>query len=132
MRIAVAYPIKGNDVITDIRFQPVQDLVISGGKRLKSVTPCGEVGGGSWPDIKAGRVWINDTQYFQPVPESAWTFPIGGYLPAQRWLKDRIGRTLGFAEQEEYQRMVWALMETQRVMGEIDASIEAHGGWPLK
>ncbi len=132
MRIAVAYPITGNDVITDIRFLPVQDLVISGGKRLKSVTPCGEVGGGSWPDIKAGRVWINDTQYFQPVPESAWTFPIGGYLPAQRWLKDRIGRTLGFAEQEEYQRMVWALMETQRVMGEIDASIEAHGGWPLK
>lgn len=79
-----------------------------------------------------GRVWINDRQYIEGVPESAWTFPIGGYLPAQRWLKDRIGRTLGFVEQEEYMRIIWALMETKRLMSEIDASIEQHGGWPLK
>ena len=66
------------------------------------------------------------------VPETAWAFPIGGYLPAQRWLKDRIGRTLGYEEQAEYQRIIWALMETGRLMGEIDASIQAHGGWPMK
>lgn len=52
--------------------------------------------------------------------------------PAQRWLKDRIGRTLGFDEQEEYKRIIWALMETKRLMGEIDASIHEHGGWPMK
>ena len=66
------------------------------------------------------------------MPESAWAFPIGGYLPAQRWLKDRIGRMLGFVEQEEYMRIVWALMETKRLMGKIDDSIKQHGGWPLK
>jgi hypothetical protein len=66
------------------------------------------------------------------VPESAWAFPIGGYLPAQRWLKDRIGRTLGYEEQTEYQRIVWALMETKRLMAEIDACIAAAGGWPLR
>ena len=79
-----------------------------------------------------GLVWINDRQHFAGVPESAWAFPIGGYLPAQRWLKDRLGRTLGYEEQAEYQRIIWAQMETRRLMAEIDISIQQHGGWPLK
>jgi len=79
-----------------------------------------------------GRECINHRQHFEPVPEAAWAFPIGGYLPAQRWLKDRIGRTLGYEEQAEYQRIIWALIETGRLMCEIDASITQHGGWPLK
>lgn len=79
-----------------------------------------------------GRVWINDRQYIKGVPESAWTFPIGGYLPAQKWLKDPAGRTLGHDEREEYCRIIWAVLETQRLMAEIDKAIEAHGGWPLK
>lgn len=36
-----------------------------------------------------GDVYINDTQYFAGVPEVAWNFYIGGYQPAQKWLKDR-------------------------------------------
>ncbi len=128
----VGYPVKGEDKVTDIRFQPVESLVIPGGKKMKSATPCGQVETGAWPDMKAGRVWINDKQYFEPVPESAWRFPIGGYLPAQRWLMDRVGRTLGYEEQVEYQRIIWALLETRRLMTEIDASIKQHGGWPLK
>jgi hypothetical protein len=36
-----------------------------------------------------GRVYINDTQYFDNVPEVAWNFYIGGYQPAKKWLKDR-------------------------------------------
>jgi predicted helicase len=103
----ISFPVKGDNKIEEVRFQPPQ------GK-------------------EPGRVWINDRQYVEGVPESAWTFPIGGYLPAQRWLKDRIGRTLGFVEQEEYMRIVWALMETKRLMVEIDASIASHGGWPMK
>jgi len=128
----VGYPVKGEDKVTDIRFQPVESLVIPGGSKMKSSTPCGQVETGSWPDMKAGRVWINDKQYFEPVPEAAWRFPIGGYLPAQRWLKDRIGRTLGYEEQAEYPRIIWALLETGRLMAEIDATINQHGGWPLK
>jgi predicted helicase len=103
----ICFPIRDGNVIEEVRYQPPQ------GKQ-------------------AGRVWINKWQYVEGVPESAWTFPIGGYLPAQRWLKDRIGRTLGFTEQEEYMRIIWALMETKRLMAEIDATIKAHGGWPLK
>jgi predicted helicase len=128
----VGFPVKGTDQVRDVRFQPVDSLVIPGAKRMKSSNPCGHVETGPWPDVKAGRVWINDRQYFEPVPESAWAFPIGGYLPAQRWLKDRMGRTLGYEEQAEYQRIIWALLETGRLMGEIDASIKQHGGWPIK
>ena len=59
------------------------------------------------------RVWINDRQHVEGLPEAAWRFPIGGYLPAQRWLKDRVGRTLGYEEQAEYQRIIWVQLETQ-------------------
>ena len=127
----VGFPVKGTDIIGDVRFESVASLVIPGVERMRSSTPCGPVVRGSWPDMKAGRVWINDRQYFEPVPEAVWGFPIGGYLPAQRWLKDRAGRTLTYDEQAEYQRIVWALIETQRLMGEIDASINQHGGWPI-
>ena len=41
-----------------------------------------------------GKVYINEKQYFGNVPETAWNFYIGGYQPAQKWLKDRQGRTL--------------------------------------
>jgi len=30
----------------------------------------------------------DETQYFANVPEVAWSFYIGGYQPAQKWLKD--------------------------------------------
>ena len=38
---------------------------------------------------RLGKVHINKTQYFTDVPETAWNFYIGGYQPAQKWLKDR-------------------------------------------
>ena len=43
---------------------------------------------------KNGSLFINSTQYFGNVPEVAWNFYIGGYQPAQKWLKDRKGRAL--------------------------------------
>jgi len=35
-----------------------------------------------------GRIWINDEQYFDNIPLISWEFYIGGYQPAQKWLKD--------------------------------------------
>ena len=67
-----------------------------------------------------GRVWINDQQYFADVPEVAWNFYIGGYQPAQKWLKDRHGRQLTFDDVRHYQRMIVALTETSKVMEEVD------------
>ncbi|MBN2058051.1 MAG: N-6 DNA methylase [Candidatus Saganbacteria bacterium] len=69
---------------------------------------------------KDGKVFINKKQYFGGVPEIAWNFYIGGYQPAQKWLKDRKRRTLTNADIEHYQKMIVALTETDRIMKEID------------
>ncbi len=70
-----------------------------------------------WQD---NRVYINSKQYFEGVPESAWNFYIGGYQPAQKWLKDRKGRILSFEDVLHYQRIIYVLQQTERVMQEID------------
>ena len=67
-----------------------------------------------------GRVWINDEQYFDGVPDVAWEFYIGGYQPAQKWLKDRQGRELNFEDINHYQKIIVALTETDRLMKEVD------------
>ncbi|MDO8571604.1 MAG: type ISP restriction/modification enzyme [bacterium] len=72
------------------------------------------------PVYKDGNVYINKEQYFGDVPEVAWNFYIGGYQPAQKWLKDRKGRTLNNDDIEHYQKMIVALTETDRIMKEID------------
>jgi predicted helicase len=69
---------------------------------------------------KDSKVYINETQYFGGVPEIAWNFYIGGYQPAQKWLKDRQGRKLTNTDIEHYQKIVIALAETDRIMKEID------------
>ena len=66
------------------------------------------------------RVYINNEQYFEGVPESAWNFYIGGYQPAQKWLKDRKGMTLTFEDVKHYQRIIYVLQQTEHLMREID------------
>lgn len=73
------------------------------------------------PKYKDTKVYINDTQYFDNVPEVAWNFYIGGYQPAQKWLKDRKDRKLEYEDILHYQKIIVALTETYRLMKEIDA-----------
>lgn len=70
--------------------------------------------------FRVGMVWINETQYFENVPEVAWNFYIGGYQPAQKWLKDRKERKLEFDDIAHYQKIIVALTETDRLMKAID------------
>ena len=74
-----------------------------------------------WQD---NRVYINAEQYFDGVPESAWNFFIGGYQPAQKWLKDRKGMTLSFEDVKHYGRIIYVLQQTERIMQEIDGIIK--------
>jgi predicted helicase len=78
-----------------------------------------------------GRVWINATQHFEGVPPEVWEFHVGGYQVCAKWLKDRKGRQLSYADLTHYQYVVAALAETIALMREIDEVIEARGGWPL-
>lgn len=71
-------------------------------------------------NYKDGKVFINETQYFENVPEVVWNFYIGGYQPAQKWLKDRKERKLEFDDISHYQKIIVALSETDRLMKEID------------
>lgn len=67
-----------------------------------------------------GRIWINESKYFDNVPVTAWEFYIGGYQPAQKWLKDRKERELKFEDVLHYQKIIVALTETEKIMKEID------------
>lgn len=72
------------------------------------------------PHYAGGKVYINDTQYFDGVPQAAWNFYIGGYQPAQKWLKDRKDRKLEFDDIIHYQKIIVAMNETKRLMAEIE------------
>ena len=71
------------------------------------------------PTYKDGRVYINETQYFDNVPQTAWDFYIGGYQPAQKYLKDRKGRALTQEEVMHYENIITVLQATDRIMKEI-------------
>jgi very-short-patch-repair endonuclease len=73
------------------------------------------------PKFEVGKVFINATQYFDNVPELAWQFYIGGYQPAQKWLKDRKGRALNHEDIAHYQKIIAALSHTHQLMQAVDA-----------
>lgn len=73
---------------------------------------------------KDNKVYINEIQFFGNIPEVAWNFYIGGYQPAQKWLKDRKGKQLTSEDIEHYQKVISALVETEKVANEIDRVIE--------
>jgi hypothetical protein len=76
------------------------------------------------PHFDAGRVWINAWQYFDSVPAIAWEFHIGGYQPAQKWLKDRKGRALTYDDIRHYQRIIEILVKTDQIMRTFDTQVE--------
>jgi len=51
-----------------------------------------------------------------------WNFYIGGYQPARKWLKYRAKakRTLTNEDIEHHQKIIVALVETERLMREVD------------
>jgi predicted helicase len=71
------------------------------------------------PSYADNKVWINNVQYFGDVPELVWSFYIGGYQPAQKWLADRKGRVLTHEDINHYQRIIKILFETDRIMKRI-------------
>lgn len=89
---------------------------------LKTITQYPESGDNivEKPIYKSENVYINDEQYFANVPEVAWNFYIGGYQPAQKWLKDRKGQALQFEDIKHYQKIIATLQRTSEIMEDID------------
>ncbi|MGJ0316583.1 N-6 DNA methylase [Aliarcobacter cryaerophilus] len=66
---------------------------------------------------------LNDEVSVVNIPLVAWEFYIGGYQPAQKWLKDRVGRVLSRADMKHYNRIINALCKTDLIMKKIDEVI---------
>jgi predicted helicase len=77
------------------------------------------------------RLFINARQYLHPIAQEVWEFRIGGYEVLEKWLKERRGRKLSYAELEYLRRTISALDRTLDLMKKIDAAIDQEGGWPL-
>ena len=118
------YPASGSNVVEKIAWSvgvPPGDAVAQASRPCSSdISPIPAVAQASRLCSSSGRVFINPTQYFDNVPEVSWNFYIGGYQPAQKWLKDRKGRTLSYNDIIHYQKVIVALKRTAEVMEEID------------
>ena len=65
-----------------------------------------------------GKVWINDTQYFNNVPQSVWDLYVGAYQPARLWLQKRVGRRLDFDDVNWYLRICATIWAELKIRGE--------------
>jgi hypothetical protein len=67
-----------------------------------------------------GKVFVNDDFFSTDVSQTAWGFYIGGYQPAQKWLKDRKDRGLNGGDIAHYRKIFIVLTETDKIMKNID------------
>jgi predicted helicase len=124
----VPYPTKRNDFWHLVKFGGrLRRIHLLESEEIDTIKICYPIVGDNFVHkIKYSndRVYINDTQYFDNVPEIAWVAYIGGYQPAQKWLKDRRSRCLDYDDIVHYGKIINALYLTDRIMQEIDEKID--------
>jgi len=131
------FPVKGSYEVEKVRYVPAHTEQVIGPPTSPSAKKKKSAGGDADgpPETETvhipGRVWINQTQYFEPVPAETWDFHIGGYRVCEKWLKDRVGRVLSYEDYVHYCRTVASLTRTMQLMETIDTTINAAGAWPL-
>jgi Type ISP C-terminal specificity domain len=124
----------GSGALTKLGGEPVALHLLESPKLAQPIT---EFVDARHPEVEMiswsrDTVWVDKalTIGFKGVREDVWNFQIGGYQVCEKLLKDRKGRTLSDDDMAHYQKIVVALLETIRLMAEIDTVIDAHGGWP--
>ncbi|MDO9028093.1 MAG: type ISP restriction/modification enzyme, partial [Candidatus Roizmanbacteria bacterium] len=95
---------KGNDKVEKLRYDN------------PPIPPLAKGGEGGF-----GRLYINQTQYFEGISTKVWEYQIGGYNICDKWLKDRKGKRLSLENIKHYCRVVTALQKTIDVQKDIDA-----------
>jgi predicted helicase len=63
---------------------------------------------------------LNENISIVNIPLISWEFYIGGYQPAQKWLKDRVGRELTRSDLKHYNKIINTLKKTDEIMEKID------------
>ncbi|HEY9659745.1 MAG TPA: type ISP restriction/modification enzyme [Allocoleopsis sp.] len=98
---AVHYPITGSNVVEDIHYtEPIYTTV-------------------------RGRIWINQTQYFDSVSPAVWNLVLGGRQICQKWLQERQGCILCEKSIQHYQQMLAILKDMVDLMSGIDTAMQA-------
>ena len=94
-------------------------------------TPPGEASA-----IKAGRIYLSldragngrAAQFFDQVPVETWEWRVGGYLPAQHWLKARRLRALTFDDLDGYIGLLDSIDATIEAIARVERDL---GKWPI-
>lgn len=71
-------------------------------------------------NAKEKRIYINDKQYFENIKPEIWNYYIGGYQVLDKWLKDRIGKTLLAEDIKHYLKIITAIKHTIELQKKID------------
>jgi predicted helicase len=101
---------KGNDKVEKLRYNPpISPLKLRGDER-------GVTAGG----MESGRLYINQTQYFEGIAPEVWEYQIGGYRVCEKWLKDRKEKILSLDDIKHYLKIVSALLRTIEAQKKID------------
>ena len=70
-------------------------------------------------------VWINETQFFKPVPQAVWDLHIGAYQVLDKYLKSRKNRPLSLDEINHFSAIADSLAFTIQQMAKIDEAYQA-------
>lgn len=81
-------------------------------------------------DRQSERVYINEQQYFAGVSPYIWEMEIGSHQPLRKWLQERRGRELTYAELQHYPKVVLALSKSLDTLKAIDNIVgDGEGLW---
>ena len=82
-------------------------------------------------NYKDNKLFINNYQYFDNITLEIYNFQIGSHHICTKWLKDRKGKLLKDEEINHYQKIIFVINETIKIVKQIDETIEKAGGWPI-
>ena len=75
-------------------------------------------------DPATERLFINATQYLEPVPASIWETKVGGYPVLELWLRNRRGRRLSGDEGRELARVAGLLADAEPIRADLEEWVE--------
>lgn len=99
-RVSVDYPVTGSNMVEQVHYTT------------------------SDSEVEDGRIWINQTQYFEGISIAAWNYSLGGWKLCQKWLQDRQGRILSEHDIQHYQQLLTILKDVVELMLGVDARFQ--------
>ena len=75
------------------------------------------------------KIYINNFQYFDGIPDKICDIHVGGYRVCYKWLNDRLGTELTKEDIFSYQNLIRCLYHTNEYSDKIDRLIISNKGW---